>query len=669
MRNILYLCDDSADLKKFEAYMKNKVSKTPAKLFICPAIANSNLVQKVNNCLSRYGTVTNLHFIDKFHKNALLYRDSFVKFLSDFSAGRGSSRLDLRKYFIHSSGAFSLWWLSLVAEKNTLKMQSYHNLAKLITIMEFCEKYSIDKAYLDIQDGTLINAVIRNIGRDKVCAANRQTGKDIIHLPLFFIKAIGYLALFLVRKCILYFMQGKDLSRRLSILKRSKFLFVATFPYADEGLLKSRIFKNRYLGPLQSSIELRYKGKTSWIGNLEYNSRLNIPELNMAKTVNSWGYCIIMPEELVSLNKIASAFFNFLCIGAKYLKKLRYLSANFIFKLEEKSNIAFPRSVRVWDLFRDEWTYSFFGTYLIEGLVNYYLFQRIASLAEKEMTVIYPAELFAWENALNIARKENNKIKTVGIQHAFVRRLLLSYFNFSGDLKDTNAINQFPLPSHMAVSGSIARDIFIGNGWPKDRIFEMGAIRYHWLSKLMNQDVDWNSRKKQVVVCTSSIAEESHDILLMLWNAFKNRNICNFVIRPHPICPVTKIAKAIGLSFADSKFILDSDSSLENLLRSSRALIVAGSTAALEAIACGCPVIVPRLSSKAEMSPLSGLREDLAKFVADEVELFDAVKSIVYSERLPLKSDECTSFIKECFTIRDNEDGYYVCLEKELSRK
>jgi len=636
MKNILYIIDDRSNPQRFLKCIEKRKNKDLLNFYICPITVDNKAISRISSLLSGYGRIVSLPFIKEFHKNAFSHKDRFIKFLSDFSSGNGKDLINLRRYFTCPFDVFSLWWLSLVEEKSTVKTNSYHNLAKLITIVDFQHDYAIDEIYADIENEDLKKAVFKNKGQRKINIKSGFKNNTPVILMSHFIKALGYAVFFIIRKCILYIISRDGSAKRWAMLKKSKFLFVTYFPFADRKLLDKNIFKNNYLGPLQTSIERQYKNELSWIGMLQDNSGLNISTMRLARQVNGWGYSLFLPEEL-------------------------YIARNFIFD--------YGKTVNIWDLFQDEWVYSFFGTYLMGNLLYYHIFCNAVSEIKKEAVVIYPSELVAWENALNIACKKNKEVKTVGIQHSSVPLLILKYFHSADDLKEGNMVDSFPAPRYLATTGEIPMKILVSGGWPKERVFNIGAIRYHRLLKLLEKETDWNKRDKRVVVALSIVKEEAREILSILKETFRDKDICTFVIKPHPACPVNDIFKAMGIESADNKFKLEiNDIPLEDLLLSSRAVLVASSAASLNGIACQCPVIIPRLSCMADMNPLSGINEELASYVTNSHELMETVRSIVDSSTSPVEFDKSRAFINNYFTLMNGEDEYFRRLAREVRK-
>ena len=322
----------------------------------------------------------------------------------------------------------------------------------------------------------------------------------------------------------------------------------------------------------------------------------------------------------------------------------------------------------MWDIFAEEWIYSFCGSNLIGGLCYYHIFSNVLAVKKEPAVVIYPAELQWWENVLNIARGKNRKITTVGIQHSSVPFLFLSYFNYPADFNCMDDFDTFPLPDYLAASGNIPSKLLVDSGWPKRKIFDIGAIKYHRLLRFLEQEIVWSKREKKVVVALSIIHEEIEEMLLMLKQSFRNDDACNFIIKAHPATSrIRDFIRASGLGAFGNRFILDTHTPIENLLVSSRAVIVASSTASLDAIACQCPVVIPRLSCRVDMNPLSNVAEGLVRYADTQDEFRAVIGSIVSSEKPPIEFSKYKVFFNDYFTIVGNEDEYFERLQRQIS--
>ena len=147
--NILYVFDEAADLKlSFDSYSDR------FKVFLCPIFSNW---KKISSVLQKFHSinrveVTLVPFVRHFNKKAFSIRDDYIKFIAEFADAPRLKGRNLKEYFKCPFKQFSTWWFSLIAEKNSLKTNSYHRLVKLLTILDLQNKYSCNKIWLNISD-------------------------------------------------------------------------------------------------------------------------------------------------------------------------------------------------------------------------------------------------------------------------------------------------------------------------------------------------------------------------------------------------------------------------------------------------------------------------------------------------------------------------------------
>ena len=106
-----------------------------------------------------------------------------------------------------------------------------------------------------------------------------------------------------------------------------------------------------------------------------------------------------------------------------------------------------------------------------------------------------------------------------------------------------------------------------------------------------------------------------------------------------------------------------SEEKLDKILPQVKAMIVTSSSAALEGIASGCPVIVPMLSSTINMSPLSGV-SDLGVYAESPEKLRSLVDDITNRDESPISYDRCKEFIENYFRFPDSNNELIETIEK-----
>jgi len=71
----------------------------------------------------------------------------------------------------------------------------------------------------------------------------------------------------------------------------------------------------------------------------------------------------------------------------------------------------------------------------------------------------------------------------------------------------------------------------------------------------------------------------------------------------------------------------------------------------------------------ADMNPLSGIDETLARYVENKDELASAVNDIINADSHPVDCTKSRTFARDYFTILKNEDEYFDRLDNIIRRE
>jgi hypothetical protein len=238
---------------------------------------------------------------------------------------------------------------------------------------------------------------------------------------------------------------------------------------------------------------------------------------------------------------------------------------------------------------------------------------------------IYPFENHAWERGLTLAwRRVSPTTRLVGFQHPRPARLLLSYH--LGPAEDTRA----PLPDRIVTSGELASKLLAAWGLPSDRLLTGGAIRQADLLRRTAGPTPQpraSTAPPKVLLAMPIGLDEAAEALMISLEAFGGRPQYRLVVRCHPSNPLPKVLGALGISELPSGAV-EGAGDLADLLSCSDVVVYTTSTASLEAVASGVPVVHLETFSTLDMDALEqepGARPTVAS--ADELRF--AVASIV----------------------------------------
>lgn len=647
--NILYLFDDKADLNVFSGHVS---SGQNIKLLLCPHTTNHDFIDNCKRSLSKrgFGIVDTADFPRLFNNKAFSIREDYIKLIADIPDKITLRGVRLKSFFKHPFHAFSLWWFSLIAEKNTLKSKSYHQLSKFLAFRDIIDQHQCGEVYVDIEDDILadtIKSYVDSKGIIYSCAKEPRKSRKSFPVTNVWINSLLRFLFLIIR--IFYvkrIMPG--LNYRHSLLRQSKYLFLTFFPIIDKTRVKKGEFINLYYAPLQRALHKSDRERVTWLA-----MRVSVEgftwrgSVKLGRRVNDFGKNLYFYEEWLRLKDIIVVLTLYFYFAIKFALVRPYIINRF--KWGEDN-------LEIWSLFKNEWDYSFFGWNLLETLIYYYSFRNIIGELQSNAKIIYLDENQAWSKALNLAvkGKANGRVMTIGIQHTSIPLLYLQFFNSQRELRE------MPKPDYLLCSGRIPCNLLAEKGISNERIRVWGALRFQGFRKYVSYEIPWKGRKNKVVVALTINFEESKEVLRYVWESFRDGVDYEVVIKGHYACPVSSITKALDIDIGNSFSVVETP--LSKLLPEAKGLIVTGSTAALEAIACQCPVIIPGLIGVVDMNPLSGV-SDLPIYVDSPRDLRKTVDEIVYGQKSPISYERCKELIQNYFEFLDSDDEFLRRIE------
>lgn len=649
---ILYVFDDSVDLRRdFPALPQN------SQVFLCPLTTHQECIDLIEKRWQAQGPglIKRVGYLHHFDAKAFEKKEEFVRFISAFASAPRFQKKNLKEYFKCPAKNFSLWWLSLVAERNPLKSNSYTQLISLLTILDLREQYHCQELWLDIDNPPLAQTILNNQTADFICR-NLKTTLIIpegLYGLLHFLKGLWRYTV-LVFKSLVIRMHIRNSPVRRANLQKSRYLLVTYFPFIEEAALKRKEFINKFYGPLQRSLEEKYRGQISWLAiSVKVDEFRFWKSVRLGKGINDFSPNLFFYQESASLRAFGKALWQYFFIAFRFLRLAAVLRKSFRFP---------GRDLILWPLFRKEWYSSFCGTRLAEGLNYYHCFSSFLKRLPPKTNVLYFAEMQAWEKALNAAAQERKDLKIIGFQHASISWLHLMYFNDRQDLEGDDYIQKMPKPHFLACVGDLALKLFRGSGWNDKRTFVLGPVRFqHFRHHLANR-IEWDKRENEIVVALSISPFEAKEILDYVYFAAKALKGRKVLIKEHPFCPLGRVRKFLNGRFNSSLFEFV-QTPLSELLRRTKVLIVTESSAAIEGISCHCRVVVPKLTCAVDLSPLTRV-SDLPIFVHSPAELAGVIGEMLHRPPPADYYERCRDFIEHYCAFADKDGDFIVRIEK-----
>lgn len=270
---------------------------------------------------------------------------------------------------------------------------------------------------------------------------------------------------------------------------------------------------------------------------------------------------------------------------------------------------------------------------------------------------------------------------TVAIQHSTFCRNHFMYFFKEGELGTylrEGVADPSPLPDYYVVAGTLPCEIMLRNGVPPERMGLCGAIRYN---NLMMEEIDAQQQQElrdklgipkhrpTVLVATSISWDESIDLvesLAQVASYFDGQ--VTFLFKCHYHCRIEDhIAKLFALHARHLEYrILDVDGPLYEYIRAADAVLLSGSTVALEALALGRFLIIYHNPGLLNLTPVAefpgsallvstpdALSEALRRWVSNEIDSdqflaarVEVIRQVFY--RLDGRADErVASFLQD----------------------
>lgn len=228
-----------------------------------------------------------------------------------------------------------------------------------------------------------------------------------------------------------------------------------------------------------------------------------------------------------------------------------------------------------WLLLREGWLDGWRSSYLIFRV----FFDCLGKLLERFhlQLIIYPYENQPWEKMLVLAARSHG-VPTLGYQHGGgLSRFNLAYFH--GPDEATWA----PLADLIVASGPYAYELMAMGGTPRERLVMGGNLRHQYLRNFRDRFPLPNSGVHvRVLVALPNDQDLGQHLLYALWKAFPDGGLnegIEFLIKPHPMCPLTGKMLKFPATFLSGTFA--------DALSLSTVVLYSGTGTGMEAVVMG----------------------------------------------------------------------------------
>ena len=644
--NILFVFDADALVEKNGLTSLNENDT----VYLFPLTSKTGMISRVEQIVKGLGgSVETLSATAGINDSAERIKKKYLGFIAEISRCRVRKDKDLKGYFAVDEDT-SLWWFSLIAEKNTLKSDAFNRLAQLDAIARTVKDYAIEKIIFGCAESGLASAVKTFAKQNTVRFKKARTGesrgfrarlKNLQHF--FYLRHL----LLLLHSAIRFFLRTLKVKRKLGSLPRrpsgnNAVMIITYYPNINKAQAEQGFFKNRYFSSLQESLEMRGQDIT-WIAMyVEHNSVSFAESLQFAEDFIRKGYVFYFLVEFCSFAAQIRALLDMIASGAKFLMIER--------KIAEQHTFG---EYNFYPVFRDDWYRSFFSITGYYGRLYYEMFKSLLGRFNNGKCLYY-CEMHAWEKALASAKNALGcGISLMGYQHATVSSMLLNYFNDPSEFMESGAY-MMPIPDAVICNGRIPYGYLRESGWPAEKLHIAEAIRYNSLKYSIKRK--WNKAKDIVLIAFSISPEESSSILNMTWSSLRNMRDVEVWLKPHPFLRYESVLELSGLSNGDVPFVIK-DVPIERLLPEVKVVITGESGVSVEALAFGCNVIIVNCPEWLNMSPLRSIRTDMVHVVDSPERLRRTVNEIISSPFDPeMRAREAEGIVNEFFCLDYSSD-------------
>lgn len=280
-----------------------------------------------------------------------------------------------------------------------------------------------------------------------------------------------------------------------------------------------------------------------------------------------------------------------------------------------------------WPLFCEEWRESLAGPPAMTNLLHLNLFESAWKELPRQRLGIYLQENLGWEMAMLFAWRQNGHGRIIGFPHAAIRFWDLRYFQDAKDLTDATP-NGRPHPDRVAVHGPHARKSLQDGGLSARQLVGVEALRHPpRASKPRHHRRSSGPRILILGDYAESHTRNQMELLHEIAGCIPPNAV--LVARPHPACPI-RPQDYPNLSFSISSQTLDRLLAWADLVYASPT-----TSAALDALSCGVPVVIPIGEHGLNLSPLKGLCEK--SFVSGPEQLAQAFATIAARKNRPFR--------------------------------
>ncbi len=524
----------------------------------------------------------------------------------------------------------SLWWLSLLQEKNVFsKSIGITNAIKTIAMLEILKDYIFKEITLysnnlflkEVITGFAKNNQIKlSIKADIFCKLREPFEKIANSKNLFILKGFIWLLRYAFTR---YPFKGLGIDG-WGNTKANITIVNYSLNIEDESK-GSHLFKSKYWNNLPDRL-IEMKHDINWLNM--YIKDKNLPNSFVAR------------KKIKRYNNDKNQNHIFLdsFISIRLIKRVLLKWLSFVFKVYPiRVSKVLPRidNVNFYPFISIDWNNSFFGPSLVSNILYLELFNKAFQSLPKQSLLIYLYENISWEKAMIYSWKKHKHDQVIAYAHSSVRFWDLRYFH-SPDYYTRDNVKEYT-PSLIGVNGNLAKKSLLDGGCPRKMIIELEALRYQYLNFIERRSTNENCNLDSNNLKILFIGDYAHsnniymfDLLkkLLSKKQFHNHEI---IIKPHPSTPIcNKYISSFNFKFSEKNL---------DILSHNVDFAIASSltTASLDINYLGLPLLIILNGATLNMSP--AMENEYSTYIRTFEELSSAINAFSYPLAMKSSSD------------------------------
>ena len=528
---------------------------------------------------------------------------------------------------------FSYWWMTLLVEKSYGKSARLYDAVRFFALENLAQVRHTRRITLASNDPTLAATFriwCRNAGmnfewrRSERSDSRISLKRHIFHLLPYMAQSTVWLLRYAWQRWPL-----RHKHKNLDASPKTETMFVDYLVHLDRSALATGRFASNYWTGL-TGVLAKARTRVNWLHL--YVQHEAVPATKQARDlIAQFNHSGAESEFHTSLDGVVS--FSLISTVLRDYAGLTWRS----WRLNKVRHHFHPAGSNLdfWPLFKRDWLDSMRGPTAMWNCLVLNLFEKTLSQLPCQKLGIYLQENQGWEMAFIHAWKAAGHGRLIGVPHTTVRYWDLRYF-YDPRSYLRRAENDLPMPDRVALNGPMALKAYRDGGYPEDKIIEVEALRYSYLTardSAKTQDTDL-SPTLRVLVCGDILPAISQQMMQWLeLAAIALPANTRYTIKPHPACTI----KAGDYPYLTLHI---TNAPLVELFADCDVAYASNTTsAAVDAYCSAIPVVQILDGNTFNLSPLRGLKGVV--YVTNPMELVAALRNAHQSERILAESYFC----------------------------